>query len=534
MLRTEPAPDAAAEDDAAEFTDPRWSRHGSLTFRILAVNVFALGLLTASIFYLDSFRARLIDERETQAGDEATIIASAAASLPADDQAALLADIGVRQNSRLRLYDKDGTLRTDSFRLAPPSYRLRTPDEELWRKHAARLLDKTIEAIAGAPPFPDFAEPARDTAKAWPEVAAAAKSGKAVTRIRFAPDRTLVLSAAVPSGSDGAVLLTTSNARDITRIVRAERANLGFVIGLVTMLSILLSLFLARTIVNPLRQLADAAIRVRLGRAREVTVPRLPDRSDEIGLLARALSDMSNVLRQKMDSSEQFAADVSHELKNPLASLRSAIEGMGRIDDPALRAQLLALAEHDVMRLDRLITDISEASRVDAQLARTRFVPVDLGPMIETLVNEREKRGLNAGRRIAYARPRRQVAVVMGEGSRLERVINNLLDNAVSFSPANGLIEVQATRIDDVVSVRVMDHGPGVPEGEREEIFHRFHSVRPADEDFGQHSGLGLAISRSIIQAHQGSLTVCDREDGGKGACFRIELPAAWLTEAAD
>jgi len=292
---------------------------------------------------------------------------------------------------------------------------------------------------------------------------------------------------------------------------------------------VLLSLFLARTIVRPLQRLARAAVRVRLGRAREVTVPRLPERRDEIGMLARALSDMSHALRQRIDATDAFAADVSHELKNPIASLRSALDSLDRVgvDRPDLRDQLMAIAQDDVRRLDRLVTDIAEASRVDAELSRTRFEPIDLGLLIERMVIAREARGVPRSVRLAFARPRKDVAVVLGEEGRLIRVLDNLIDNAVSFSPDGGLVQIIATVADHEVLVSVEDEGPGVPESEREHIFRRFHSVRPEGETFGKHSGLGLAIARSIIEGHQGKIGIGDREDAQSGARFILRLPMA-------
>ncbi|MEW6626048.1 MAG: HAMP domain-containing sensor histidine kinase, partial [Pseudomonadota bacterium] len=262
-------------------------------------------------------------------------------------------------------------------------------------------------------------------------------------------------------------------------------------------------------------------------RAREVTVPRLPERRDEIGMLARALSDMSHALRQRIDATDAFAADVSHELKNPIASLRSALDSLERVDRPDLRAQLMAIAQDDVRRLDRLVTDIAEASRVDAELSRTRFEPIDLGLLIEKMVIAREVRGVPRGVRLAFARPRKGVAVVLGEEGRLVRVLDNLIDNAVSFSPDKGLVRIIATVADDQVLVSVEDEGPGVPEPEREHIFRRFHSVRPEGEAFGKHSGLGLAIARSIVEGHQGRISIGDREDAQRGASFVVRLPMA-------
>ncbi|MGI8932037.1 MAG: HAMP domain-containing sensor histidine kinase, partial [Sphingomicrobium sp.] len=344
--------------------------------------------------------------------------------------------------------------------------------------------------------------------------------------IRQAPELTPVFSAVAPIDG-GSTLLVTDNDRSFTRTVRKQRRALAMALGVVTIMSILLSLFLARTIVRPLRRIAIAAHRVRLGRAREVKVPRLPSRRDEIGLLARSVSDMSHSLRHRIDNIEAFAADVTHELKNPLASLRSAVDSLERIDDPALRAQLIDVVRQDVVRLDRLIGDIGEAARTDAELARARFEPVDLGILIGQLVSSWESRRETGNVRIAFARPRRASAIVMGEPGRLARAIDNLIDNAISFSPPGGLVEIAATHVGDEILVRIDDEGPGVPAEQREAIFNRFHSVRPLTESFGRHSGLGLAIARAIVEGHDGEIDVADRDDAPSGARFTIRLKAA-------
>jgi two-component system sensor histidine kinase ChvG len=262
-----------------------------------------------------------------------------------------------------------------------------------------------------------------------------------------------------------------------------------------------------------------------LGRAREVDVPRLPARRDEIGLLARALHDMTHSLRSRIDATEAFAADVTHELKNPLASLRSAVDSLERVDDPALRTQLLDVVRHDVRRLDRLIVDIAETSRLDAELSRARFEPVDLGAMIESLMAMWEPRAEAAGVALAFARPRRGTVLIMGAESRLARVLDNIVDNAISFAPPGSLVEIAATAVDDEVLVTVEDEGPGVPENKRQAIFNRFHSIRPESEAFGGHSGLGLAIARAIVDGHGGAIMVEDRHDGRSGARFVIRFP---------
>lgn len=505
-----------------------WSGRWSLTSRILAVNILALVMLAGGFFYLDSFRSQLVDARIDQAATQATLIAEALAAAPAAERGMLAARLGQSTKLRVRVYGPSGELAIDSWRLGPATYRLRDPATESWQRHVARFLDRAIDRIVGADRPERFGEPAVDRLAAWSEAREAAASGNVVTRVRRAPDRTPLVSAATPlPGGEDAVLLTTANQRDIVRIVRAERLRLGIVLAVIVAVSVLLSLFLARTIVRPLRRLARAAHRVRLGRAREVVVPRLPSRRDEIGLLARALSDMSLALRHRIDATEAFAADVTHELKNPLASLRSAVDSMDRVRDPELQARLVEVIRDDVRRLDRLITDIAEASRLDAELSRTRFETIDLGAMIEGLIAAREQRGLNGDVRLAFARPHAGTAVVLGDGSRLTRVIENLVDNAISFSPPGGLVQIAATRDGDEVLCRVDDEGPGVAPEAREAIFKRFHSIRPEGEVFGRHSGLGLAIAKAIVEAHNGSIHAEDRDDAPSGARFLIRLPAA-------
>ena len=502
-----------------------WSGRWTLAYRILAVNLLTVALLAFGILYLDAFRNQLSEERIRQIEAEATILANTLSAVQPQQRGDVIRSVAAARRSRIRMYDSSGALVADSWRIAGPTYRLRDPQAQRWTKDVARALDRGFNTLVGARPVEDFAEPQQDQLSAWPEAVRALATGRLVSETRNAPDLTPVWSAAAPAGQS--VLLLTTNDRDFTRTVRRERASLGFAMLLATLMSILLSLFLARTIVRPLRRLAIAAHRVRLGRAREVKVPRLPSRRDEIGTLARAVSDMSQSLRQRIDNIEGFAADVTHELKNPIASLRSALDGLERVDDPALRQRLLGIARDDVVRLDRLIGDISEAARTDAELARARFEPVDLGPLVQQLAASWETRREKGDARIAFARPRRGTAVVLGDAGRLARAIDNIIDNAVSFSPPAGLVEVVTARVGDNVVIRVDDEGPGVPEHAREAIFNRFHSVRPEHEDFGRHSGLGLAIARAIVEGHDGEIDVQDRDDAPSGARFIIQLPAA-------
>jgi len=502
-----------------------WSGRWTLGHRILAVNVLTLALLALSVLYLDSYRNRLSKERSRQTRIEASTTAQALAHVPRSDWPALLAAVSKESESRMRVYGPDGSVAIDSWRTTGPTYELRDPTTQNWKKDVARALDRGFNLLVGARQLDDFAEPDVDRLEAWPEALRAKRSGRAESEVRNAPDLTPLISAAVPVAND--VLLVTDNDRAFTRTVRNQRTTLATIMAAVILVSILLSIFLARTIVRPLRRLALAAHRVRLGRSREVNVPRLPSRTDEIGLLARSVSDMSQSLRQRIDNIEAFAADVTHELKNPLASLRSAMDGLDRVEDPKLKQQLIAVARDDVVRLDRLINDISEAARTDAELARATFESVDLGPLIEQLVASWDNRREKGDATIAFARPRKASAVVMGKPDRLARAINAIIDNAVSFSPPGGLVEIAAARVGDEVRIRIDDEGPGVPHDARQAIFNRFHSVRPEGENFGRHSGLGLAIAEAIVKGHDGEIDVQDRDDAPSGARFTISLPAA-------
>ncbi|GAA0663328.1 two-component system sensor histidine kinase ChvG [Sphingomonas insulae] len=517
-----PATDSPRSESRLEGADLalRWSGQISLTRRILAVNIFALLLLAGGFFYLDSYRSRIVDGRVAQADREARLIGEALAMVRADQRNDLIARLAEDTGARLRVFATDGRMVADSRALGVRNAILLDPDKQEWDQTVARFLDAGIDTVVGASRPPLYRE--RRDGRQWPDVAAARRQMRPSASVWRAPDRTPVITAAAPL--PGGVVMTTINARDITQTVRIERFRLSLVLLVVTIVSVLLSLFLARTIVRPLRRLARAAIRVRLGRAREVVVPRLPSRRDEIGSLARALSDMSLALRARIDATEAFAADVTHEMKNPLASLRSAVEGLGAVKDPALQARLLAIVRDDVHRMDRLITDISEASRLDAQLSRAKFEPLDVAAMIDALVEQRIARDVERGVRLRFDH-QGGALVTLGEGARLERVFENLIDNALSFSPDDGVIAIALGREGEDIVVRVEDEGPGVPEEAREAIFRRFQSIRPEGEAFGQHSGLGLAIARTIVEAHQGSIAVESREDRLGGARFVVRLP---------
>ncbi len=492
----------------------RWSGRLPLAARILAINILPLALLAGSIFYIDGFRTRLIEERRTQSENEARLVAQAIGSEDSSSLQQFVAKLGSGDKVRIRIIDGSGEILADNWRDGRKSFAIPDPETERWQRQVAFQLDEVIDWLVDAELPPAFVSHEDRLPKA-PDGAS----------LSLAEDRTHMIEARAPVANiPGLTVVALRNARDIRRFVRAERSTLGTIIGLAILISVLLSLFLARTIVRPLKALAHAAMQVRFGFAREVNVPRLPARRDEIGMLARSVSDMSHELRERMDATEAFAADVAHELKNPLASLSSAIESLQRVKAPKLKTQLYAIVSHDVRRLDRLVTDISDLSRIDAKMARARFETIDLGAMIEALLKDRKARDQDKGVIIAFARPEAGSTMVRADPDQLVRVFENLLDNAVSFSEVGQSVRISATRTESAIVVLVDDDGPGIPESAHESIFERFHSDRP-EAEFGQHSGLGLAIARTIVEAHDGSIVVSDAGSGQSGACFVITLP---------
>lgn len=520
-------PDTASQTVDVRELERRWTGRGSLTRRILAVNIVALALTGASLFYLDGFRTRLIQERRLQEEAELRLIASALSAAPPASRRGMIDQVARSSGDRLRVYDKRGVLVLDSWATGPRSFYFVDPAKEDWQHHSARWLDAIVDRLVVARiPLP-FVDQGRAPASAWPELVNVMNGGEIASRIRLAPDRTIVTTAAVAIGEKrDFFLLSVQNPKDVTRLIREERLRLAVIVIVALALSMALSIFLGRTIVRPLRRLAIAARQVRLGRGREIVVPRLPERTDEIGLLARSVSDMTQALRERIDAIECFAADVAHELKNPLASLSSAIETLDKVSDPALKKQLTEIAAQDVRRLDRLISDIADMSRLDAQLTRAQFEKVDLGILLSRMLGDRKARAPTPPH-IRLAAPANGAAVVLGDEARLGRLFDNLIDNAISFSPSKGTVRVALSASDGHVDIAIDDEGPGVAPAARDAIFERFHSDRPEPYAFGKHSGLGLAIARTIVEGHNGTITAEDRESGKPGARFIVRLPAA-------
>ena len=548
----------------------------SLTRRILFVNLAGLAVMVTGILYLNTFRDGLIDARVESLMTQGEIIASAIASsatietdsisidpekllelqageslAPSSDQldnldfpinpervAPLLRRLISPTKTRARVYDRDAMLLLDSRRLYSRGqilrYELPALDDE--QPNILERVEKFIFDLFSNRDLPVYHEQPGGNGAAYPEVMKAL-TGSPSTIVRISEKGEQVVSVAVPIQRFRAVLgvLILSTEGDIDKIVAAERKAILRVFGIAALVTALMSLLLASTIANPLRRLAAAAVRVRRGVKSREEIPDFSDRQDEIGNLSIAVRDMTRALYARIEAIESFAADVSHELKNPLTSLRSAVETLPLAKTEASRARLLDVIQHDVRRLDRLITDISDASRLDAELAREDAAGVDLKKFLTELVSvsreaSRHKKPVDIRLHVAPLPQGTRAYRVSGHELRLGQVVTNLIENARSFVPDdNGIVAISLERVGNSHVITIDDNGPGIRPDAVERIFERFYTDRPSSEAFGQNSGLGLSISRQIIEAHGGTLSA-ENIPGGKpgevrGARFTITLP---------
>ncbi len=550
----------------------------SLTRRILFFNLVALVVLVAGILYLNQFREGLIDARVESLLTQGEIIAgaiSASASvdtnsitidpekllelqagqsitpLPNDEDlefpinperiAPVLRRLISPTRTRARIYDTDANLLLDSRHLYTQGQVLRfdLPPVEPESSSIAERLNVWFNRMLQPGNLPQYKEAPGGDGSIYPEVMNALTGVRgAVVRVNDKGE--LIVSVAVPVQRFRAVLgvlLLSTQAGDIDKIVHAERLAIMRVAGVAGLVNIALSLLLSSTIANPLRRLSAAAIRVRRGAKEREEIPDFSVRQDEIGNLSIALRQMTTALYDRIDAIESFAADVSHELKNPLTSLRSAVETLplARTDDSKKR--LLDIIQHDVRRLDRLISDISDASRLDAELARSDARTVDLEKLLGDLIDI--SRQVNTRKKpvsLDFVVDRKDNPKVKFEISgyelRIGQIVTNLIENARSFVPdSGGRIVVRLSRgRNDRCIIQVEDNGPGIQAENIDRIFERFYTDRPATEDFGQNSGLGLSISRQIAEAHGGTLkadNIVDKKTGTiSGARFTLSLPA--------
>ncbi len=569
--------------------------------RILLVNALPLALLVATLLYLNQFQNSLLEAEVTALREQARIYAGAlgqSAVEPAPP-ASLASSVtpsqpGPHPDSRQhgpshgRAHHAAATHDESDMVLAPelarpllrrltepsPSAqaRLFAPDGQLIADSRAGTLarDAGVSVAAGtAVPAPDPGTPSllgllRRTygrilsllpetrlrvatlgANADPDAHQQLRFGDSDSSetppfIRRTADHRLLVTVAEPVAHDGhtiGIIQITREARDVDRSLFAVRSSILVLFFVALAITVLLSWYLSLTIARPLLSLAASAHVMREGIGRTGGVPsRLRARRDEIGELALALDESARALWGRMDAIERFAADVSHEIKNPLSSIRSAIETLLRIDDLNQQRRLLSIIGEDVRRLDRLITDISDASRIDAELSRATAEPVPLAPILAVLAEIHQATRAPDGP-ILEVHASSPGLVVLAIEDRLVQVLRNLIGNAVSFSPPNGQIILEAADVGSHVEIAVSDQGPGIPEGKLDGIFDRFYSERPPGEHFGQHSGLGLSISRQIVEALKGRITAENRHEPNEaapgvkgpicGARFIVRLPKA-------
>ena len=539
----------------------------SLTRRIIVLNLAGLLVLVVGILYLNQWRAGLIDARVQSLRVQGEIIAAAIAASATVDS-----DVISINPDRLLQLQGDGTVSSLSYfdptlefpinpeRVAPLLRNLITPTRtraRIYDQGGLMILDsdniyargevmrQIIETKQGddfflwdwwnailswvpGDNFPKYQEYGVDEGSRYPEVASAL-AGAPADFVRVDGQNQLVVSVAVPvqrlRNVVGAILLSTAPG-DIDSIVAQERWSILRIALIAAVVQIALSLALAGTIAGPMRRLSAAAERVQTAGNARAEIPDFSDRPDEIGHLSGALRRMTDALYNRIEAIERFAADVAHELKNPLTSLRSAVETLPLAKRAEDRERLNAIIQHDVKRLDRLITDISSASRLDAELARESSERVDVEKLAEAMVAIQEDVAQTRGVRVEMVkRSGKAAAIVNGHESRLAQVFANLIDNAVSFSPEGGVVRVALTTDPENITVTVTDEGRGIT-GDVGKIFQRFYTDRPETESFGDHSGLGLSISKQIVEAHKGTIRAGNRTDRS-GAVFTIVLPRA-------
>ncbi|MBA2590116.1 MAG: stimulus-sensing domain-containing protein [Alphaproteobacteria bacterium] len=513
----------------------------ALTWRILGFNALALLILMGGVILVQANGRGLVEERLGGVQQQASIVAStlaayatddASKTLKIDDAEPLLRQLIAPTRLRARLYLPGGNLAIDTRNLLRRNV-VQTAELPALDTggQVQSWVQRLYDGIMGVRPFAHL-EPyyeGGEDGRVYREVKTAL-DGVTATAERVDYQNKLVLSVAVPVQGVRAIygaLLVSTEGGDIDDILRQERATLieVFVVALLVML--FSSLYLAGTIAEPIKRLAAAADLVRSGLGGRSDIPNFPERTDEIGDLADSLRSMTGGLYDRIDAIESFAADVAHELKNPLTSLASAVEMFSRAKDEESRARLLGIVRGDIKRIDRLITDISDASRLDAELSREAKEPVVLSRLLSTIIEI--YRMTDSGVEFVLNDQLPPGANVLGRDERLGQVFRNLIDNAASFSPPRGTVTVTATRNDIVARITVEDEGPGIPPDNLESIFERFYTERPG-ENFGRNSGLGLSIARQIIEGAGGRIYAENRAPDntqGAGARLIVELPLA-------
>jgi two-component system, OmpR family, sensor histidine kinase ChvG len=494
------------------------------------LNLAGLAILVGGALLLNELRQELIDARMESLRTEGQLIANVIEknatvgdpepALVADTASDFLDNLSIPKSERVRLFDTEGHPISDSW--------VATDRVEKSDLPPALKPGEQPFALPGFEP-----KPRNDAAaeQALSKEIQTALGGELVSDVRVAENGGRVVSVSIPIEHVREVLgVLTLEAGDVDQIIAAERtAEIPFVIIAVAV-NLLSSFALTQLIAQPVRRLSAAADSVRLSRARAIALPDIAERKDELGDLARSLEDMTHTLSDRMEAIERFAADVAHEIRNPLTSIRSAVETLELVKDGTGRDRLLAILKQDVGRLDRLITDISNASRLDAELSRESPRPVALTRLLKDIVGLYETTRRDGDPHVRLMQDEGDAVTVPGREGPLSQVFRNLIDNARSFSPEGGDVWVTLSRERGQAVVKVDDSGPGMPPENLETVFERFYTARPRGAAFGGNSGLGLSIARQIIEAHGGTVRAENRTNAAgevTGARFVVVIPAA-------
>jgi len=550
-----------------------------LAARITLINILGLLLLSVGILYFNQLRQGLINARSESLMVQGQIIASAIAGAATADTSTIVIDpdkldpetytgdandnamggsyfpitpyragpvlrrLLANTSIRGQIIDTSGSLVVDSSFLTDSSLITQTaitpPQKATWSERLAEPFYWLDDRLFSQN-FPLHVDYALDNNQTRPEIMAAL-AGATVNETRLNAKHETMVLVIVPVqrflAIQGALVLSTQGG-EIDNVLRGERRIVFFTFGFSALVALVLSTLLARTIARPIRRLSAAADRVRRGiNHSRVEIPDFTARSDEIGQLSGSLRHMTQALYNRIAAIEAFAADVAHELKNPLTSMRSAVETLHYAKTDDQRAKLIEIVVHDVQRMDRLISDISDASRLDAELARAEVHPINFDDLLSNIVAHANDIAKPQAAKIEYAKAEVKAQpspfMVLGHDSRLGQVLRNLIDNARSFTKPGSAITIKLRRVGSEVETRVEDEGPGINPENLEKIFERFYTDRP-DQSFGDNSGLGLAISRQVIEAHKGRIWAENRrgkkspegESPILGARFIIRLPA--------
>lgn len=562
----------------------------TLARRIVLANLLGLLVLVGGMFWLSQQHAWLITAKYESLKVQGEIIASAIASsagieregrlsfdperlpeldgvrVPFRDDGFAAMELSLRHervipvlrrlihpthNTRARIYDRNGKLIVDSNELQ--DLQLQFPLDGEARNGDGDEADSVervkvknfwtrLSGFFDRSDLPIYREIGRNASgTSYPEVRQALRGAALPPMLLLTDDQEKIVSLAVPIQRRNAILgalLLSTRPGEIDEIIANERSAMGMLVLLALVASIIASLLLARTIAGPMRRLSDGAHNVSRSIHAHKELPDFGSRQDEVGQLAKAVHSMTRSLYHRIESSEKFAADVAHELKNPLTAAQVMAQSLHYARTPEQREQVVQQVLGELKRLNRLITDVANTSRLDAELALQTTEPVDVRNILRSIVDSIRATIEDGEHQILLEieeTARAGAYIVNGHEINLGRVVTNLVDNALSFSPPGGTVSVRAAALADGVEISVSDQGPGIPPESLDKIFQRFYSDRPqSDRTRGKNSGLGLSISREIVNAHGGQIWAENRTEGGEvlGACLRVRLPGAAVPAA--